>query len=417
MVSFWPWKGNTSSTASFERTLSTLAVRIASSQTRLDGLRSSLRRAKVLSTLYLAFTYTVYAIVLLLAVGYRNLGAYEWTGLVGGPVLIYLIRTLTTAYYNFRIESTTARLKEYQEERAKTIQELKDATRYDSTLQLIEKYGGEGKAKNAAQGPQDGQRTKGHGAQAKGTAKRTTMPPPPTANIQRPAAAPGTPDGPPPRGSPCPPRIDDGPPPGAEFAPNADASYAIPQLAAPPGGEAETHWYDRIFDALLGEDETARKNRIALICQSCRLVNGQAPPGTRSLSEIGIWRCADCGASNGDVDEDEKLVREVLGSAAPDDDEDEELKSDEAGSADEVAAPRVTTDSPAAELRSRRANGDVDEDEKLVREVLGSAAPDDDEDEELKSDEAGSADEVAAPGVTTDSPAAELRSRRAKAKK
>lgn len=41
----------------------------------------------MLWTLYLGFAYLVYAIVLLLVVGYKNLGAYEWTGVAGGPIL------------------------------------------------------------------------------------------------------------------------------------------------------------------------------------------------------------------------------------------------------------------------------------------------------------------------------------------
>lgn len=51
---------------------------------------------------------------------------------------------------------------------------------------------------------------------------------------------------------------------------------------------------------LLGEDETQAKNRFALICAQCRLVNGQAPPGTRELGDVGRWRCGGCGAWNGE---------------------------------------------------------------------------------------------------------------------
>ncbi len=64
---------------------------------------------------------------------------------------------------------------------------------------------------------------------------------------------------------------------------------------------------------MLGEDETAAKNRIVLICSSCRLVNGQAPPGTKRLSEVGMWKCMGCGATNGEVDEGKRIVKEVLG--------------------------------------------------------------------------------------------------------
>lgn len=80
-------QGDDSSTASFEKTLSTLSTKITDTQALLDRVRSSSRRARVLWTLYLSFAYLVYTIVLLLVIGYKNLGAYEWTGLVGGPVL------------------------------------------------------------------------------------------------------------------------------------------------------------------------------------------------------------------------------------------------------------------------------------------------------------------------------------------
>jgi hypothetical protein len=95
----------------------------------------------------------------------------------------------------------------------------------------------------------------------------------------------------------------------AEFAPNAFS--APPQYAQNaefnPGG----NWYDRILDLLLGEDETAPKNRVALICQNCRLVNGQAPPGTKSLAALGKWRCFGCGTLNGEEDEAVKVVQEM----------------------------------------------------------------------------------------------------------
>lgn len=61
----------------------------------------------------------------------------------------------------------------------------------------------------------------------------------------------------------------------------------------------------------MGDDETSPKNRIALICQNCRLVNGQAPPGTKSPGELGRWRCFGCGGWNGEEDEGRKVVQEI----------------------------------------------------------------------------------------------------------
>ena len=208
----------------------------------------------------------------------------------------------------------SARLKEQQEERAKTIQKLKDATKYDSTMELIEKYGGEGKSpKDKNRGQEEDQQEVGgspgskRGKKARqsqgATPQRTMMPPPPTANIQRR------------------PEME----PTAEFAPNAEysnepnhdpaQSHTRPSVQPLPAAPApESHWYDRVFDVLLGEDETAPKNRIALICGACRLVNGQAPPGAKTLADVGQWRCMQCGTLNGEVKEDEgeKIVREVL---------------------------------------------------------------------------------------------------------
>ncbi|KAL1856488.1 hypothetical protein VTK73DRAFT_8231 [Phialemonium thermophilum] len=340
MVSLWPWKRDESSPASFEKALSVLSKKITTTQVRLDKARTTARRIRVLWTLYLSFAYTVYAIVLFLVVGFKKLGPLEWTGVAGGPVLIYVVRTAVTAFFNFRIESLSARLKEQQAERAKTIQKLKEATKYDSTLELLEKYGGpenkpSKRGKTGGSGEDDTstdfKRSQRGGADAKASS-RTNMPPPPTANIPR--------NEPPPFASPQPPRhfhvldpaaadVSASLEASAEFAPNAFGPGGPPPpppryaptfdvSASGGGGGGGPHWYDRILDLLLGEDETAARNRIVLICKRCRLVNGQAPPGTRSLADLGSWKCVSCGALNGEIDEGKRIVEEVLGARTDD---------------------------------------------------------------------------------------------------
>ncbi|KAI2463884.1 hypothetical protein F4781DRAFT_96804 [Annulohypoxylon bovei var. microspora] len=319
MVSFWPWKGHDSSPSSFEKTLSTLSDKITKTQTKLDRARSNSRRIKILWTLYLTFAYLVYAVVLTLVVGWQNLGPWEFTGMAGGPVVIYLVRTFTNAYFSFRIDNLESRLKDHQAERAKTIQKLKDATKYDSTLELLEKYGGNGEKRNQPKKQEGGGNggDGGDGQQRKVSGPilpnpRINIPPPPTANIQRPSNVP-VPGAMQPRQDPSHmsrPHTPLDQQPTEEFAPNAGplpASYA--QYDMNPG---PPRWYDRIMDLMLGEDETASKNRIVLICQNCRLVNGQAPPGTKSLIELGKWRCMSCRSLNGEIDEGKKIIREVL---------------------------------------------------------------------------------------------------------
>ncbi|KAK2054979.1 hypothetical protein LY76DRAFT_206905 [Colletotrichum caudatum] len=330
MVSFWPWRADSSSPASFEKTLSALSAKIANTQARLDGARATSRRIRVLWSLYLAFAYLVYSIVMFLVVGMSSMGVWEWAGVAGGPVLIYLTRTAVTALFNYRIDALEARLKEQHADRAKTIQKLKEATRYDTTLELLEKYGGnEGKAKakrqsvSEADKKQQQQQQQGNGRGKNAPGGRTNMPPPPTANIQRRESPfPGQASPPPAFQSGQGPRQPpNGLAPTEEFAPNAYAHPPPPptqsqHFAQADGVPGSSHWYDRIMDLLLGEDETASKNKIVLICKSCRLVNGQAPPGTKTLSEVGTWKCMGCGATNGEMDEGKRIMREVLGSRA-----------------------------------------------------------------------------------------------------
>ncbi|KAH8837924.1 hypothetical protein MCOR27_002588 [Pyricularia oryzae] len=354
MLSFWPWRGDNSSTASFEKALSSLSAKINATQAQLDRTRSTARRVQVLWSLYLSFAYLIYAIVLVLVVGWTNLGPYEWSGVAGGPVLIYVTRTALSAFFNYRIDSLSTRLKGQKEERAKTVQKLKEATKYDSTLELLEKYGGEPKrprGKKGSIGGEDGGDKQGEGSKQPtrpGSANpgRTGIAPPPTANIQR-RSAPSTPQ---------PSRAAQFPPPrevSAEFAPNAFGPGGPPDSPAtmgsaqyaplPPSAGSEPHWYDRIMDLLLGDDEMAAKNRIVLICAHCRLVNGQAPPGVKTLADVGRWRCMGCRAENGEdkVDECKRLVKEVLAARSGSDAGDQveasaEFKSDSDGDSSDI---------------------------------------------------------------------------------
>lgn len=65
------------------------------------------------------------------------------------------------------------------------------------------------------------------------------------------------------------------------------------------------------MDVLLGEDETSPKNRIALICQHCRLVNGQAPPDIKTVEDLGRWKCSACGGWNGEERIEKTVLKEI----------------------------------------------------------------------------------------------------------
>lgn len=248
---------------------------------------------------------------------------------------IYGIRYALTSYFDYRISNTDAYLKKLNKQRDDTIERLKEATKYNSTQQLLEKYGASPKQKESGASPG---RKKSQGPQkpAQAPGPRTGIAPPPTANIQRPGTQPlpSTPQRPPSQASsPLGPSPAQALPPsdtaGAEFAPNAFTAAELTQQysAAPAATFTQTHWYDRILDALLGDDETQAKNRLALICSSCRLVNGQAPPGTRTLEDIGRWRCGGCSAWNGKEKPQDDVERLVKGWEAERKDKDRELRA------------------------------------------------------------------------------------------
>ncbi|OQE47477.1 hypothetical protein PENCOP_c001G08840 [Penicillium coprophilum] len=324
MVSFWPWKGDDNSAASFEKTLSTLSTKIAQATARLDQQRQSSRRIKALWTLYSTFAYLFYSIILALILGWESWGVKEYAAIAGGPVLIYGVRNLSSRIFDYRISRIQRRLDDLQKQREETIEKLKVATKYNSTQELLEKYGGESPKPSPGPKKQD---DKHPAAQQQQHVARTGLQPPPTANIRRPPSAPQIPSDPPfpsplssplelPQGpqtpqqpvspSPFPPQTPTDQP---GFAPNAFTQ----------NGEyiEQPHWYDRLLDVLLGEDETQPRNRMVMICTACRLVNGQAPPGIKTPEELGRWRCGSCGAWNGVESETTKILSSLRQDAVP----------------------------------------------------------------------------------------------------
>lgn len=179
---------------------------------------------------------------------------------------------------------------------------MKEATKYNSTQQLLEKYGASPKQEIPQSSPNN-KKSQGSQNPLQPQGPRTGIAPPPTANIQRPQNQSQNPSTPQrlPTISAAPEDPPSLPLPGAEFAPNAFGPVDVTKQysSAPATSFTQSHWYDRILDALLGEDETQPKNRLALICSECRLVNGQAPPGARTVEDIGKWRCGGCKAWNG----------------------------------------------------------------------------------------------------------------------
>lgn len=237
-----------------------------------------------------------------------------------GLYSIYLIRLGLATYYDYRTSKLQAHVDDLQKQRDTTIDKLKAATKYNTTQQLLEKYGGNPSKLKAGTSNRKTNPSQGNSTTPKGG--RTGFVPPPTANIpgrNGMSSLPNTPlrstSASSPIGLPPPLTAAAASPPWpqpsspvdtAEFAPNAFSSVA--QYEQVTSG---SRWYDRLMDILLGEDETNPKNRLALICMKCRLVNGQAPPGIKQLEDVGRWRCSGCGTMNGVESEGKRIIKEV----------------------------------------------------------------------------------------------------------
>ena len=384
MVSFWPFRGDDNSAASFEKALSQLSAKINKTSASNDRFRQQQRRYKVLWTLYTTFAYILIAAILTLVTGWDRWDYQEYTAVAGGPVLIYGVRVALDAYFNFRIANTENHLADLNKQRDETIERLKKATKYNSTQQLLEKYGGSPPRKRQPSPQPKSKRKSDIGAPGSkpGTPQsgRTGFAPPPTANIpsRQPPSGPGpnTPQGTPgsvPRPPPnmgasmglSSPEMQGGP--NEEFAPNAFAD----QIQPPPPIMRQTSqyategpkWYDRILDVVLGEDETNAKNRIALICQNCRLVNGQAPPGARTLEDVGKWRCSSCHTLNGVESEEKKILKHIPQGGVP---------QSPVSPTEPLSA---ATDPDPAQGTVSEQDGAVDEDEDDSEEGIEDAAP------------------------------------------
>lgn len=244
------------------------------------------------------------------------------------PVLtscrIYLVRTGASQFFDYRIGRTQQHLDDLHKQRDETIEKLKAATRYNSTQQLLEKYGGESPRPSPSKGDEEIPKPETRQPLTpQQPVPRTGLAPPPTANIQRsfpnaPMQAP--PSAPSPNNLPAPPspygqpqNFPPQPSPPPPQQPTDEPGFAPNAFSRPPQYIEQSHWYDRLLDVLLGEDETQPKNRVALICSTCRLVNGQAPPGIRTLEELGRWRCGGCNAWNGEESETTKVLADIRG--------------------------------------------------------------------------------------------------------
>jgi len=295
-------------------------------------------------------------------------------------------------YYGGRIASTEGKLEHFQAEQRATIEKLKSITKFSTTQSLIEKYGGTATVGGApASAPHQEKKAApttapllrvGAPQQPKRSAKQPQQPQQPQfphltpeqirvqqqLYAQQKAGIPpqyGQIQAQPPKPHPQP----QGPPQIPTLLKRQSSLLMQGQTQPPsqqhlqPEEATAPKWYDRILDVILGEDEMSAKARFALICKNCRMVNGLAPPGTRSLEDMDQWGCARCGTMNG-----RKRLRNPM-------DEKQSASRDSSESRDSarrVTRSRKQAESEASESEESTAGDDVEEETPLVKQELES---------------------------------------------
>ncbi|KZO94282.1 hypothetical protein CALVIDRAFT_501904 [Calocera viscosa TUFC12733] len=254
----------------YENALSKLAESIDTKKAQLADIRLRERRATLLFTLYSLLLWIVYT-----GAWYLELLPGSWgrtrvlkvlralpVGAV--PVIIFFIRRLVHTFYSWRASSEEARLKSLLVEQKAKIAEIKKKTNYDSTRNLLEKYGE--------------------------TSARPEVQPSPLRQRGPPGALPGT--------QPSTPLRQMGTP--VIGTPNRGVPRPLPPYLQPSGSNLPPpqtrKWYDTLADALLGPDEqAASREKYALICAKCFNHNGLVSPAEWDDVQ---YKCPRCGHFN-----------------------------------------------------------------------------------------------------------------------
>ncbi|KAI0041960.1 hypothetical protein FA95DRAFT_1500719 [Auriscalpium vulgare] len=261
----------------YEQILASLALDIQKRQTRLSEIRLRERRATLVVTLYAIAAWGAYGG--LWYVGFLpNLSnhrpnsqferALKGLPTVIGPILILFTRRIVQLWYARIGDAEEKSLKKLYAEQRTKVEEIKKKTNYYSTRNLIEKYD-EGSPLRPSKGPAPA--------------------PAPKSLPVTPQRGPNTPGKLAVKGPPT--TLQTPVPPGLQ----SQLSPATPQQPVQP---PRKQWYDKLADALLGDDEPAADaaaSRYALICQKCFAHNGLVK---ESMWEDAQYVCPKCGHFN-----------------------------------------------------------------------------------------------------------------------
>ncbi|EIN08751.1 hypothetical protein PUNSTDRAFT_86781 [Punctularia strigosozonata HHB-11173 SS5] len=258
----------------FEQVLSALATDIQARQTKLADIRRRERNSTFLLTLWLFGFWVAYVAVWygspnVLPSFHTRVGtgidrAVKGAPVVIGPIVVLFLRRIVQLFYQRIGSAEEKQLQTLHKQQREKIEEFKKKTNYYKTRDLISRFDEPSSAQASPVRPP---------ASTNGTPPRVPMTPH--------------------RGPALPPLQTPGKPGSAQLMNSMLAATPARPLAPP-----KRQWYDKLADALLGEDESTSgtaASRYALICQKCFAHNGLVK---ESVWEDTQYVCPKCGHFN-----------------------------------------------------------------------------------------------------------------------
>ncbi|ORY32080.1 hypothetical protein BCR39DRAFT_524090 [Naematelia encephala] len=285
----------------YETLLSRLATDIDDAKTHLSEIRLRERRALLLVNAYGIALWAVW--VGLWWVGGLPFGLLGWdargrnakvvggAGIAAGPIFVHLLNRLLHLYFYRQRHSEESHLRKLLADQRKQVEEIKKITNYDSTRKLIERYDAGGGMPMPSTPPQGGGPETPSPTGRRGKKGQVTPQGSPRAPGHL-AGAGGTPAQGPATPTPGPIPVPAGMTPDQAAALHFQMQAIQPVLPTP-----EKRWYDRIVDAVLGDDPSqATVSKYALVCGECFRHNGLV--GSKYEWERMQWICPRCNHMN-----------------------------------------------------------------------------------------------------------------------
>lgn len=260
----------------FEKELTQLTKQISNTQQQIYSLKGKSKRwvfslCKLFITTYALIVVYIYQKVTRSPIAnnklvnfLRNQSNDQFILFVGFPLVGYLIVYLINKIFRLSIVRRENNLKTLKKKHSQKIEELKKITNFNTTNELLNKYGNEEEKKNSKDE-----------TDAKATTKQPNVP----LQVNSPNAQ--------------------------QQQQQQQIIQRLQNIQTNPPVQTSRTFQDRVLDFIVGSDNNeATENRYALICKQCLTHNGLAPPGCTNPFKVS-YICPNCGFLNGETDIEE----------------------------------------------------------------------------------------------------------------